>query len=34
MHISYKIFKASWILLEYLNQSEYIKFMSPIDAVP
>lgn len=34
MHIPYKIFKACQILLEYVNQTEYIKFMSPIDAVP
>lgn len=34
MHIPYKIFKAFWILLEYVNQIEYIKFMSPIDASP
>lgn len=34
MHIPYKNFKACWILLDYVNQTEYIKFMSPIDAVP
>lgn len=34
MHISYKSFEACWILLEYANQTEYIKFMNPVDAVP
>lgn len=34
MHIPYKMFTARWILLEYVNQTEYIKFMSPNDAVP
>lgn len=33
-HIPYKIFKAFWILLECVNQTEYIKFMNSVDAVP
>lgn len=34
LYIPYKICKACWILLEYLNQTEYIKFVHPADAVP